>query len=128
MVVKYEHIDTHLLVTSSAWSNASQAAVDGVGFILNSFAEKSLCEVVSLNKRILNKVSLAVQNLLFSLFTPPQLLKTTKKSLLNFTIFFARQVMILQLTTPWPYLVIGMPNLAMSMSDIGMTSGQRIME
>ena len=71
MVVKYEHIDNHLLVTSSAWRNASQAAVGGVGFILNSLAEKSLCEVVSLNKRIL-KASFSgnPESTFFSVYSP----------------------------------------------------------
>ena len=71
MVVKYEHIDNHLLVTSSAWRNASQAAVGGVGFILNSLAEKSLCEVVSLNKRILKaSFSGSPESTIFSVYSP----------------------------------------------------------
>ena len=49
----YQHINNHLLVTASAWRNSAQAAVDGIGFILNASAEKSLCEVVPLSERIL---------------------------------------------------------------------------
>ena len=47
-VIKYERLDNHLIITSSAWRNSAQAAVGGVGFILNATAEKSLCEVVTL--------------------------------------------------------------------------------
>ena len=32
--IKYEHINNHLLITSSAWRNQAQAAVGGVGFLL----------------------------------------------------------------------------------------------
>ena len=43
--IKYENIDGHLLVTSSAWRNSSQAAVGGVWFIMKKSAEKALCDV-----------------------------------------------------------------------------------
>ena len=56
--IKYEHIDGHLLVTSSAWRNRAQAAVGGVGFIMNRSAEKALCEITSITNRIL-KASLS---------------------------------------------------------------------
>ena len=56
--IKYENIDGHLLVTSSAWRNSSQAAVGGVGFIMNRTAEKALCDVTSVTRRIL-KATLA---------------------------------------------------------------------
>ena len=32
---KYEEIDNHLLVTSSAWRNSAQAATGGVGFLMS---------------------------------------------------------------------------------------------
>ena len=39
--IKYERIDNHLLITTSAWRNSALAAVGDVGFILNATAEKS---------------------------------------------------------------------------------------
>ena len=51
--IKYEHIDNHLLITSSAWRNQAQAAVGGVGFLLNKKAESALCETISISGRIL---------------------------------------------------------------------------
>ena len=51
--IKYETIDGHLLVTSSAWRNSSQAATGGVGFLMNRKAEKALCDVTSVTSRIL---------------------------------------------------------------------------
>ena len=51
--IKYENIDGHLLVTSSAWRNSSQAAIGGVGFLMNRNAEKALCDVTSVTSRIL---------------------------------------------------------------------------
>ena len=51
--IKYENIDGHLLVTSSAWRNSSQAAIGGVGFLMNRKAEKALCDVTSVTNRIL---------------------------------------------------------------------------
>ena len=51
--IKYEEIDNHLLVTSSATRNSAQAAIGGVGFLLNKKASASLCEVTSISSRII---------------------------------------------------------------------------
>ena len=51
--IAYEHIDGYLLITSSAWRNSSQAAVGGVGFIINKQAEKALCDVSCVSSRII---------------------------------------------------------------------------
>lgn len=51
--VKFERIDGHILVTTSAWRNSRQAAVGGVGFLINPYAEKSLCDVVKISDRII---------------------------------------------------------------------------
>lgn len=51
--VKFERIDGHLLVTSSAWRNSAQAAVGGVGLLINKKVEKALCDVTSVTSRIL---------------------------------------------------------------------------
>ena len=51
--IKYEHIDNHLLITSSALRNSSQAATGGVGFLLNKKAEAALCEINSISHRII---------------------------------------------------------------------------
>ena len=52
-VIKYERLDNHLIVTSTARRNSVHAAVGGVGFILNGTAEKSLCEAVTFSNRIM---------------------------------------------------------------------------
>ena len=49
----YEHLNNYLLITSSAWRNSSQAAVGGVGFIMNRKAEKALCDVTYVSNRIM---------------------------------------------------------------------------
>ena len=51
--VKYEHIDNHLLVTSSAWRNNAQAAVGGVGLLLNRDAENALSDVTQISDRVI---------------------------------------------------------------------------
>ena len=69
--IKYEHIDNHLLVTASAWRNSAQAAVGGVGFVINAAAEKSLCEVVRISARIV-KASFSgnPESTFFSVYSP----------------------------------------------------------
>jgi hypothetical protein len=120
MVLKHKHIDNHLLVTSSAWRNASQVAVGGVGFILNSLAEKSLCEVVSLNKRIF-KASF------FSVYSPTNV-KDNKEESDELYNLLCQAVDDTKLATSWPYSEIGMPNLAPPTSDMRMTNGIMKME
>ena len=51
--IKYENIDHHLLITSSAWRNQAQEAVGGVEFLLNKKAQSALCETISISGRIL---------------------------------------------------------------------------
>ena len=41
----YQHMDNHLIVTASAWRNIAQASTGGVGIVMNSAAEKVLCDV-----------------------------------------------------------------------------------
>ena len=54
----YEHIDNHLLVTASAWRNSAQAAMGGVGVIMNRAAEQALSNVEKISERIV-KVTFA---------------------------------------------------------------------
>ena len=49
----YKHMDNHLIVTASAWRNTAQAATGGVGIVLNSAAEKVLCDVNKVSDRII---------------------------------------------------------------------------
>ena len=49
----YKHMDNHLIVTASAWRNNAQAATGGVGIVLNSAAEKVLCDVNKVSDRII---------------------------------------------------------------------------
>ena len=51
--IKYEEIDNHLLVTSSAWRNSAQAATGGVGFLMSKKASSALCEVTSSSERVI---------------------------------------------------------------------------
>ena len=48
----YEHMDDHLLVTASVWRNSAQAAVGGVGFLINKKSEAALCEINKISDRI----------------------------------------------------------------------------
>ena len=45
-------IDNHLLVTSSAWRNTAQAALGGVGLLMNKAAENCLSDVIKISNRI----------------------------------------------------------------------------
>ena len=49
----YKHLDNHLIVTASAWRNTAQAATGGVGIVMNSAAEKVLCDVNKVSDRII---------------------------------------------------------------------------
>ena len=51
--VVYRHIDSQLLITSSAWRNASNAACGGVGLMIDKTLESALAEVKPVNERIL---------------------------------------------------------------------------
>ena len=42
-----------MLITSSALRNSSQAAIGGVGFLLNKKAEAALCEINGISHRII---------------------------------------------------------------------------
>ena len=52
-VVCHHTIGDHYLVTSSAWRNAAQAAVGGVGIAMSPTAKKALTEVTSFSERVL---------------------------------------------------------------------------
>ena len=51
--IKYEEINNHVLITSSAVRNSAQAAIGGVGLLLNKKASSALCEVTSISSRIM---------------------------------------------------------------------------
>ena len=51
--VVYQHINKQILITSSAWRNASNAASGGVGLMIDKSIESALAEVKPVNKRIL---------------------------------------------------------------------------
>ena len=51
--IKFEEINNHVLVTSSAVRNKAQAAIGGVGLLLNKKAASALCEVTSISGRIM---------------------------------------------------------------------------
>ena len=46
-------MDNHLIVTASAWRNIAQADTGGVGIVMNSAAEKVLCDVNKVSDRII---------------------------------------------------------------------------
>ena len=50
--VVYRHIDSQLLITSSAWRNASNAACGGVGLMIDKTLESALAEVKPVNERM----------------------------------------------------------------------------
>ena len=52
-IINYEQLDKHIIITSSAWRNSSNAAAGGVGIIINNNAEGMLAEVSKFNDRIL---------------------------------------------------------------------------
>ena len=49
----YSDLDSHLLVTSSAWRNSNNASAGGVGFLIEKSVESALCEVKPWNERII---------------------------------------------------------------------------
>ena len=51
--VVYQHIDKQVLITSSAWRNASNASSGGVGLMIDKSIESALSEVKPVNERIL---------------------------------------------------------------------------
>ena len=51
--VVYQHINKQILITSSAWRNASNAASGGVGLMIDKSIESALAEVKPVNKRIM---------------------------------------------------------------------------
>ena len=51
--VVYEQIGGNTLITTSAWRNSNNAAVGGVGLMLDRCAESALSEIQSWNERIL---------------------------------------------------------------------------
>lgn len=54
--IKYQQIDQHLIITSSAWRNSRNAAVGGVGgvgLIISKKTEDTLSEVIEQIDRIL---------------------------------------------------------------------------
>ena len=50
--IKYQHIDSHLLITASARRNTAQAAGGGVGLLLNCAAEKMLSDITWISERV----------------------------------------------------------------------------
>ena len=50
--IRYESVDRHTLITSSAWRSSNGAAVGGVGLMLNHLAENALSEVIPWSKRL----------------------------------------------------------------------------
>ena len=51
--MKFQQLDNHMLITTSAWRNKSQAATGGVGILLSSAAEKVLSDISKISDRIL---------------------------------------------------------------------------
>ena len=51
--IKYEEIDNHVLITSSAVRSKAQAAIGGVGLLLNKKAASALGKVTSISGRIM---------------------------------------------------------------------------
>ena len=51
--IKTTNLDKCSLITSSAWRNSNGAASGGIGIVISKMIEKSLCDVVSFNERIL---------------------------------------------------------------------------
>ena len=51
-IIAYQVMGAQYLITSSAWRNAAQASVGGVGIALNSDARKALLSVKSVSPRI----------------------------------------------------------------------------
>ena len=51
--VKFQKIDDHMLITTSAWRNKAQAATGGVGILLSSAAEKVLSDISKISDRIM---------------------------------------------------------------------------
>ena len=51
--IVYNQVNLSLFITSSAWSNDVNAAVGGVGFMINKRASNVLSEVIKWNERII---------------------------------------------------------------------------
>ena len=51
--IRYEEINNHVIITSSAVRNSAPAAIDGVGLLLNKKASSAMCEVTSISNRIM---------------------------------------------------------------------------
>ena len=51
--IVYQHIDKQILITTSAWRTASNAASGGVGLMIDKSIESALSEVKPVDKRIL---------------------------------------------------------------------------
>ena len=116
--IKYENIDGHLLVTSSAWRNSSQAAVGGVGFIMNRRAEKALCDVTSVTSRIL-KATLAgnPEFTLVAAYSPTNMRQNHDETE-RFYESMRDTIDQTPNTTSWLFSVIGMPRSAQAMFDL----------
>ena len=55
--ISYQEYQGQYLITSSAWRNSKNAAVGGVGLLLDRSAKKALGEVKSISNRILMATS-----------------------------------------------------------------------
>lgn len=124
--IKYENIDGHLLVTSSAWRNRSQAAVGGVGFIMNRTTEKALCEVTSVTSRIL-QVTLAgnTEFTLVAAYSPTNMRQNHDET----ENFYESMRDTIDQTPNHNFLAnLGMPRLARAMCDLLTTSVPMRME